>query len=67
VELCCWLHGVLRVKLSIFRPGEAVGAGKGWAARICRQSAHDGGKVRAPHTGHLYPRETSLLVISIRG
>jgi hypothetical protein len=38
----------VKVKLSRYRPGQALGVPGGSASRICRQSAQKGGKVVSP-------------------
>jgi hypothetical protein len=37
-----------KLKLSPYRPGQALGAAEGWGSRISRQSAYEGGKVVSP-------------------
>ena len=34
-----------KVKLSLYRPGQAFGVPGGWGSRIFKQSVHEGGKV----------------------
>jgi hypothetical protein len=46
----------VKVKLSRYRPGGALGVPKGCDSRISRQSAHEGGKVVSPtHRPSLLP------------
>jgi hypothetical protein len=47
-RLSGWQCHHVKVKLSCYRPGEALGIPEGWGSRISRQSAHDGGKVVSP-------------------
>jgi hypothetical protein len=41
-------YAVGKVKLSRYRPGQALGVPGGSGSRICRQSAHEGGMVVSP-------------------
>ena len=58
----------LRLKLSHYRPGQALRVPGVEASRIPRQSAHDGGKVSSTtHRAPLSRAEMSLILISAGG
>jgi hypothetical protein len=58
---------VVKIKLSRYRPGQALGVPGGWGSRISRQSAHQGGKVVSPTHWPSLPQEGFLVLISVRG
>jgi len=58
----------LRLKLSHYRPGQALRVPGVEASRIRRQSAHDGGKSSSTtHQASLSPADMSLTLISAGG
>jgi hypothetical protein len=57
----------VKVKLSRYRPGQALGVPRGWRSRISWQSVHKGVRLSALRTSRLYPQEGFLVFISIRG
>jgi hypothetical protein len=57
-----------KVKQPHNRPTQALRGPGGWGSQICRQSAHEGGKVVSPtHRPPLPPKEIFLVLISVRG
>jgi hypothetical protein len=59
--------GCKKVKLSRYRPGQALGVPGGLGFRISRQSAHEGGKVVSPTHRPSLPQEGFLVLISVTG
>jgi hypothetical protein len=57
---------MVRVKLSRYRPGQALGVPGAWGSRISRQSAHECGKVVSPTLRPSLPQEGLLVLISVR-
>ena len=43
-----YLRGLLKVKLSLYRPGQAQGVSKRLRLPVSRKSAYEGGKVVSP-------------------
>ena len=55
----------VKVKLSRYRPGWAVGVLRCWGSKICRQSAHEGGKVVSPTQRPSLPPRTSTSSVEV--
>jgi hypothetical protein len=58
---------VIKVKQSLYRPGQVLGVPGGLGSQISRQLAHKGGKVVSPvQRQPLPPQEIFLVLISVR-
>jgi hypothetical protein len=66
-----WITALVKVKVKVtisrYRPRRALEVPGGWASRISRQSAHEGGKVVSPTHRLSLPQEGFLVLISVRG
>jgi hypothetical protein len=61
--------GIFGVKLSYYRPGQALRFPVGWGSQISRQSAYEGGNISNPtHRADFTPppKEIFLVIISCR-
>jgi len=68
--MCLLLNMTLKVKLkqSLYKPGQALRVAECWGSQISRQSAHEGGKLLMPmHWPTVPPQKIFLVLISVRG
>ena len=59
IHMCVFMvHGKVKVKLSLYRPGQALRVPGRRGSQISKQYAHEGGNVVSPtHQPHLPPRD----------